>query len=312
MALLEVKGLHRWFGSLHAVNGVSLEIDKGQIMGFIGPNGAGKTTTIRMLAGLLSPTAGEIHVKGYSVARSPRKTRAVTGFMPDSFGVFENTSVVEYLDFFGEAFGIGNVDRQSLIKDILTLTELDGLRDKPVENLSRGQAQRVSLARCLMHDPEILLLDEPASGLDPRARIELRELLRELARMGKAILISSHILTELQDLCSHLAIIEKGSIVSSGQREEVFSKAATEGAFRLWVTERAEEAVGLLSTLAKVHDLENGTGNQIEGRYSGTLEEASEIVTLLVQAGFRVMGFSQEQEGLEDVFLRMTEKDDEV
>jgi ABC-2 type transport system ATP-binding protein len=307
VALLEVQNIHRWFGTLHAVQDVSFSLDAGQILGFIGPNGAGKTTTIRILAGLLRPASGTVTVGGHSVIHEPRETRALTGYMPDFSGAYENTTVAEYLDFFADAFEIRRAGRDALIRDVLELTGLTPLRDKEVEFLSRGESQRVSLARCLMHDPRLLLLDEPASGLDPRARIELRELIRELSRMGKGVLISSHILTELQDLCTHVAILDKGRLQAWGPREDVLSRIPSEGRFRLAVAERVDEALGFVLQVAGVQTAEKADTRMIEGRFTGTPEEAAEIVSTLVRAGFRVMSFSQDRANLEEAFMRITE-----
>jgi ABC-2 type transport system ATP-binding protein len=306
MAVLEIKEISKSYEGALAVDRLSLTLEAGQILGFIGPNGAGKTTTIRIVAGLLQPSRGEVFVGGHSVRRQPLKTRALTGYMPDVFGAYENTTVYEYLDFFAQAFLIEKSERESLIGDVLALTELTELKEREADTLSRGQSQRVSLARCLLHDPDLLLLDEPASGLDPRARIEFRELIRELSNMGKAVLVSSHILTELEDLCTHVAIIDHGKLVSTGAQDEVSAGISGEGHFRVILVEGAEAAASaLLSIPGLTVEVINET--ELTGSYPGSAEDASEVVTFLVNQGFRVMNFIQERADLEKVFLHMTQ-----
>ncbi|MDA0842276.1 MAG: ABC transporter ATP-binding protein [Planctomycetota bacterium] len=305
MAVLEIKEISKSYEGSLAVDRLSLTLDAGQILGFIGPNGAGKTTTIRIVAGLLQPSRGEVLVGGHSVRRQPLKTRALTGYMPDVFGAYENTTVYEYLDFFAQAFLIKKSDRERLIGDVLELTELKDLKEREAVTLSRGQSQRVSLARCLLHDPDLLLLDEPASGLDPRARIEFRELIRELGRMGKAVLLSSHILTELEDLCTHVAIIDHGKLVSAGAQDEVSNGIGGEGRFRVILVEGAEAAASALLAIPGL-TVEIINERELTGVHPGSAEDASEVVALLVNRGFRVMKFIQEKADLEKVFLHMT------
>ncbi|MBI2193532.1 MAG: ABC transporter ATP-binding protein [Planctomycetes bacterium] len=305
--LLEVWEVHKWYGRQHAVQDLTFELEAGQILGFIGPNGAGKTTTIRMLAGLLEPNEGSIYVDGHSVPDAPGSVRGLIGYMPDFFGPYENTSVEEYLDFFAESFGIRQPKRRRLLEEVTELTELRDLRSQDVRTLSRGQMQRVSLARCLMHDPKLLLLDEPASGLDPRARIELRELLKELSRMGKAILISSHILTELEEFCTHFAILNQGRLLAWGEREQVFVRFLPEGLFCVTLADGAEEAARGLRTLPVVLAVNASSSQVIEGRFSSTHGEVSGILEFLVQNRFNVLKFSQEPMNLERLFLDLTE-----
>ena len=306
MAVLEINEISKSYDGTLAVDCLSLTLDAGEILGFIGPNGAGKTTTIRIVAGLLQPSRGEVLVGGCSVRREPLKTRALTGYMPDVFGTYENTTVYEYLDFFAQAFLIEKSERQTFIGDVLELTELTRFKEREVNTLSRGQSQRVSLARCLLHDPDLLLLDEPASGLDPRARIEFRELIRELSKMGKAVLVSSHILTELEDLCTHVAIIDNGKLLSTGAQEDVSTGISGEGQFRIILVENAEAAASALLAIPGL-TVEIISERELTGSYPGNAEDASEVVTLLVNEGFRVMNFAQEKADLEKVFLHMTQ-----
>ncbi|MBN1516175.1 ABC transporter ATP-binding protein [Candidatus Sumerlaeota bacterium] len=222
--MIQTFNLTKKFRDLTAVNQLNLTINKGDIFGFIGPNGAGKTTTIKMLSTLLQPTAGTAEIGGHNVMKDPDAVKRIIGYMPDFFGVYDDMKVWEYMDFFAAAYKIAKERRKDIIDNLLSLTDLTDKHDAYVETLSRGMKQRLCLAKTLIHDPQVLLLDEPASGLDPRARIEMRELLKELRKMGKTVLISSHILTELEELCNTIGIIEKGSLLVSGPIDEITSK----------------------------------------------------------------------------------------
>ncbi len=315
---IEVSGLTKIYSGTHAVSNIEFSAHQGEILGFIGPNGAGKTTTIRILAGLLLPTSGTAKIAGISVTDRPRETRRIVGYMPDFVGYYDNTTVREFLDFFASAYRVPKEKRPGVVQDVLELTDLTGKADADMQHLSRGMGQRAALARCLLHDPKVLLLDEPASGLDPRGRIEMRALLKELSRMGKTILISSHILTELSDLCTRVAIIEAGEIVVSGTPREVSQNLVrstpedqqTEGTtFRLTLVSQVEDALLALQEIPSVQDAQIIGERSIEGIYRGSEEEASEVVTRMVNKGFRVMSFVEKQLNLEDVFLRVTKGD---
>ncbi len=225
--IVETRGLTKQYGSFRALDDLNLKIEPGVVFGFIGPNGAGKTTSMRILATLLTPTAGEAWVGGYSVVREAKKVRDILGYMPDNFGVYDNMKVWEYLDFFAATYGIPTARRLGLIDDLLTLVDLYDKREGYVEALSRGMKQRLCLARTLVHDPQLLILDEPASGLDPRARIELRALLRQLGALGKTVIVSSHILTEMADICDEVGIIERGRLLASGSIAELLRQVQT-------------------------------------------------------------------------------------
>jgi ABC-2 type transport system ATP-binding protein len=220
-AVVETRGLTKRYGPFVALDDLNLSIEQGVVFGFIGPNGAGKTTSMRILATLLDPSSGEAYVGGHSVTRDPKAVRHLLGYMPDSFGVYDNMKVWEYLDFFAASYGVPRSRRIGLIDDLLALVDLSEKKEGYVEALSRGMKQRLCLARTLVHDPQLLVLDEPASGLDPRARVELRSLLRQLGALGKTVIISSHILTELADICDHVGIIERGRLLASGSIEEL-------------------------------------------------------------------------------------------
>ena len=228
---VRVEGLTKRFGRTCAVDTISFGFDGGQIVGFVGPNGAGKTTTMRILATLDEPTAGDAFVDGRSVTQDAEAVRRITGFVPDEMPVYADTTVLEYLDFFARAFGLAGARRRAALEGVIEFASLGGLREKPLRALSRGMRQRVSLARALVHDPALLILDEPASGLDPRARVELRELLRLLAARGRTVFISSHILTELTEMCTSVVIIEKGRLIESGTLNEVSRRRASARAF---------------------------------------------------------------------------------
>src|SRR6266849_230112 len=224
--VIQIRHLRKEYKDLVAVKDLNLELEQGDIFGFIGPNGAGKTTTIKMLATLLIPTAGTALVNGIDVVRHPEQIRSIVGYMPDFFGVYDDIKVWEYLDFFAAAYRVPKNKRPQIIDDVLTLTDLNVKKDSYVESLSRGMKQRLCLAKTLVHDPKVMLLDEPASGLDPRARIEIRELLKELKSMGKTIIISSHILPELADFCNKIGIIEQGELVVSGEVQAIMQQVS--------------------------------------------------------------------------------------
>src|SRR5215210_7059968 len=248
-SIVRTSGLIKRYPGTLAVAGLDLAVEEGEIFGLVGPNGAGKTTTLRILATLLAPTSGEAEVAGVSVRRNPDDARRVLGYMPDVFGVYDDMKVWEYLDFFARCYGIPGARRRRMIGDLLDLVDLGDKRDAYVQGLSRGMQQRLCLAHALVHDPDVLLLDEPASGLDPRARVELRELLRELRSLGKTIVISSHILPELEELCTSLAIIDHGRVMASGKVEDIADRFRVGGVYRVRVlgddatVERARSAL---------------------------------------------------------------------
>jgi len=303
--MIEIHGLTKQFGKTTAVNELTFTIERGDAFGFVGPNGAGKTTTIRMLATLLDPDGGKATVNGYDVTKDPEAVRACIGYMPDFFGVYDDMKVWEYLDFFAAAYRVPRAKRPGLISDVLELTDLTHKREEYVDSLSRGMKQRLCLAKTLVHDPEILLLDEPASGLDPRARIEIRELLQELCRMKKTILISSHILPELAELCNKVAIIEAGKLVMAGSVSDI--SAQLEGGVRICIrlADRHEECCTFLSHHPEIRavSLENGDVHAI---YRGDPADQHLILTALVQAGFRVKSFSDQEMDLETLYMRVT------
>jgi ABC-2 type transport system ATP-binding protein len=308
--VLEVDHLYRFFGKLHAVHDVSFAAYPGQVMGFIGPNGAGKTTTMRILATLDTPTAGDAFICGYSVVDDPDQVRRLLGFMPDSFGKYVNTTVVEYLDFFARAYGYRGARRRDAVERVLVFTELRKIADKAVTTLSKGMSQRLGLGRTLIHDPQVLILDEPAAGLDPRARIELRELIRLLStQLKKTVLISSHILTELGEICDSAAIIEAGRILAAGTVDELQS------APRRLRSGRVALIIRVLGDAAPVERWlvqqpfvvgAEGSGSAVAVDFEGDEAARSDLLRGLVAEGFPVIEFGGKVESLEDAFMAIT------
>lgn len=332
--VIRVRHLSHRFGSVDVLRDVSFEVGPGEIFGFIGPNGAGKTTTIRVIATLLEPTAGRIEVDGHDVTIDPAAVRRVLGYMPDHAGVYERVTVREYLEFFADAYRVPtNGGRYAAVDSVMELTDLGKLRDKFVATMSKGMKQRLQLARTLLHDPKVLILDEPASDLDPRARIEMRDLLLELRRMGKTIFLSSHILSELSDICTSVAILERGGVVVSGpigdiaRRLEAYragtaqATAYTAGAkgapaieavvhrAKLKVLAPREVALAHLSRLPCVKEVSRGPTGTILVAHSGGEQELAAIVRALVLADVPVCGVEPERDELERIFLEVTKGD---
>jgi ABC-2 type transport system ATP-binding protein len=303
--MLEVKKLRKEYGGLTAVNGVSFELQPGDIFGFIGSNGAGKTTTIRMISTLLEPTSGTAILNGHDVRKDPMAIRRSIGNMPDFFGLYDDVKVWEYLDFFAALYEVPPRDRPGVIDNVLELTDLTVKRDAFVQSLSRGMQQRLCLARCLVHDPALLLLDEPASGLDPRARSELKELIVELGRMGKIVIVSSHILPELADFCNTVGIIERGEMLAFGGVNEIVRSMQPVRAFKASLIRNGEGAIPTLTRIPGVLKVEaNESDLRIE--FEGSKEQQAEIATALVEGGFGLLGLREEETNLEDVFLKLT------
>ena len=306
MPMIETINLTKRYGDLIALANLNLRIEAGDCFGFIGPNGAGKTTTIKILATLLKPTWGEARIDGLSVGPvNARQVRAVIGYVPDYFGSYQDMVVREYLEFFAAAYNIHGAKRKQVVDDVLSLTDLAYKADAEVNGLSRGMKQRLSLARVLLHDPKVLLLDEPASGLDPRARIEIRELLKELHRMGKTILISSHILLELADLCSKVGIIERGQMVFTGTVREILDRARIGAVLQVGVADRLMAAGDLIRQIPGV------TGVEPRDHFLRVILEADGVdpalvAQKLVTAGFRLTRLQEEQVDLETAFMRLT------
>ena len=303
--MIEIEGFTKNYDGLIAVNQLSLKVEKGDICGFIGPNGAGKTTTLRFLATLLRPTEGRATVNGHDVVRNTTSVRRSIGFMPDSFGVYDGMQVWEYLDFFATAYDLPRARRKEIIGDVLDLLDLTSKGTTDVNLLSRGMKQRLALARTLVHDPPVLLLDEPASGLDPRARVEIKELLRELQRMGKTILISSHILSELADLCTRVAIIEQGHLIVQGPIREILKKAREQWVIELEVLSQEDAALAHLQSHPEVRNLDP-LEKRLRFEFTGSPEELSKLVQQMVQQGLPVLFCKEIEVNLEEAFMTIT------
>jgi len=319
MAMIETMNLTKRYGELVALDELNLSIEQGACYGFIGPNGAGKTTTIKVLATLLKPSSGQAQINGLTVGYQNRQIRPLIGYVPDFMGSYQDMVVTEYLEFFAAAYNIHGQQRRRVVNDVLELTDLSYKATAEVNSLSRGMQQRLSIARVLLHDPKVLLLDEPASGLDPRARIEIRELLKELKRMGKTILISSHILHELAELCNEVGIVERGRLLFSGSVREALRKARMGHVLHVGVQERTPAAAEVLAKVPGVKKitLVEDDGREIEG---GDLADAimhiefddaagasfTDIPNVLVNNGFRLTKFTEEAVNLETVFMRLT------
>jgi ABC-2 type transport system ATP-binding protein len=305
--------LTKRFGRSLAVAGLELEVEQGEIFGLVGPNGAGKTTTLKMLATLLQPSAGDAEIGGHSVRRDPDAVRTVIGYMPDTFGVYDDMRVWEYLDFFGRCYGLSAGRRRQMIADLLELVDLGNKRSAYVQELSRGMQQRLCLAHALVHDPQVLLLDEPASGLDPRARVELRELLRELRSLGKTIVISSHILPELEELCTSVAIIDKGKVLASGRVDDIADRFRVGSVYRATVVgddvavSKAEQHLAASPRVASVS--RRAGGAELEFALRGDDDAAAAVLASAVRAGIRLSSFAPAASDLEELFLQITEMD---
>jgi ABC-2 type transport system ATP-binding protein len=302
--MIHLENVTKQFDELKAVDSLNLHIREGEIFGFIGPNGAGKTTTLRMLATLLRPTSGKIRIAGLDPETEPREVRRIIGYMPDQFGVYPDLVVWEYLDFFGAAYQIPADQRARLIDDVLDLTDLGGKKFDLVEALSRGMKQRLCLAKTLLHDPALLLLDEPASGLDPRARIEIRELLKELKKMNKTILISSHILAELSDFCTSIGIIERGQLVIAGSIAEIETRMNQRRLYRLTSLAPLQTVEAFLKQIGI--DSVEINASYIEFACNKTDEEVASILQALVTENLRITSFQPVQANLEDLFMKIT------
>lgn len=302
---VQTQGLTRMYGNIAALYGLDLIVNKGDLFGFIGSNGAGKTTTLRILATFLAPSAGQARVLGHDVVRDANAVRHVIGYMPDFFGVYKDMEVTEYLDFFGACYKIPTTQREKTVNDVLELVGLSEKKGSLIGALSRGMQQRLGLARVLIHDPQVLLLDEPASGLDPRARIEMMAILQELQRLGKTIIISSHILSELQTLCNRVAIIEKGKLIYSGPVQGVRDQM-TQGCV-LWVRVSSDQsqAIELLKARPEIADVAV-TDGELKITLTGANIDHSIVADVLVRGGAKLIELREDEIGLEEVFLRVT------
>jgi ABC-2 type transport system ATP-binding protein len=314
-AIVEARGLVKRYDATLAVAGVDLAIEQGEIFGLVGPNGAGKTTMLRMLATLLEPTSGDAEIAGASIRRNPQAVRRVLGYMPDAFGVYDDMKVWEYLDFFGRCYGLGPAQRKRMIGDLLELVDLAAKRDAYVLSLSRGMQQRLCLAHALVHDPQVLLLDEPASGLDPRARVELRELLRELRTLGKTIVISSHILPELEELCTSVAIVDRGRVLAAGTISDIGQRLRVGEVLRIRVLgdeAQVEAARAWFEGRSDVASASRDGSGEIEIGFRGDETGAAALLAAAIRSKIPVVSYSPAATDLQELFLQVTDRDDAV
>lgn len=306
--MIDIQHLSKQYGSVTALDDVNLTIEEGTVFGFVGSNGAGKTTTFSILATLLAPTKGDAYVNGYSVRQNPKAIRRHIGYMPDFFGVYDQFTVREYLHFYGASYHLSARERQTLIPEMLQLVNLSGKEQVYVDKLSRGMKQRLCLARALIHDPEVLILDEPASGLDPRARVDMREILKHLKHLGKTILISSHILPELADMCDEVGIIEKGQLVSQGSVAAIEEKQQAHKVIQVTLQARLDEAETFFRQQSFVQHIERDSEDDtvLHIAYGGHEQDQVQLLQAAVNQGLPIVSFAQKTRDLEDVFMAVT------
>ena len=304
--VIETRNLTKRYGNLIAVNNITMTLGAGDVFGFIGPNGSGKTTTMRMIATLLNPDHGEAYVCGKSIYTDQESIRRLVGFMPDFFGVYDDMTVIEYLEFFAASYRITAPKRRAICEEKLELVDMAFKRDAMVNELSRGQTQRIGLARTLLHDPQVLLLDEPASGLDPRARIEIRNLLKRLGEMKKTVIVSSHILPELADVCTRVGMIEKGNLIIDDNVAEVMRKARARIILNIRVKERPEDAARCVEQCDSVEKVDIKDDAMLEVTLQAAISDYSDIPTELIGQGYALTLFREEEVNLETAFLQLT------
>lgn len=306
--MIETINLTKKYGKFTALDSLNLKVEKGTVFGFVGHNGAGKSTTFSILSTLLAPTSGTAFVNGYDVTKNPKMVRKYIGYMPDFFGVYDQFKTDEYLDFYGASYGIPLEERQKLIPQLLELVNLTDKKDAYVDVLSRGMKQRLCLARALIHDPEVLILDEPASGLDPRARIEMREILRELKSMGKTIMISSHILPELAEMCDEIGVINGGKLVATGRVEEIHQQLQANKVLKVLILKDIDKAIRFFEDIPSVSNIQlsEQRSNLLSFSFEGTDEEQVDLLKKALDSGVMILSLSQEESNLEDIFLEIT------
>lgn len=304
--VIELRRLHRFFGKTRAVNDISFAVNRGSVFGYIGPNGAGKTTSMRIVATLELPSYGDAFVDGFSVVNDPEMVRKRLGFMPDAFGTYANVNCAEYLDFFARAYGLVGRERVQRVRRVLEFTGASGMAEKPIRGLSKGMKQRLCLGRALIHDPPVMILDEPAAGLDPRARIELRRMIGTLAAEGKSILVSSHILTELAEMCDSVGIIEQGQLLAVGSIEDIQRQRQQHRELSIRVLEKAAEAAEYLRRREDCHHIIQD-GELVRAEFEGDVHAQCRLLKQLFESGWEVAEFTARAKSLEDVFLQVTE-----
>lgn len=306
--MLTIINLEKFYGKYKAVNGLDMHLKKGDIFGFIGPNGAGKSTTMKIIAGLLPADGGEIYVDGIDALKDNKKLKEKIGYMPDFFGSYENLKVIEYMEFYASIYGIVGKESKDLIMDLLELVNLEEKKDAYVDGLSRGMKQRLCLARSLVHNPELLILDEPASGMDPRSRFEMKGILKNLKDMDKTVIISSHILSEMNEICTSVGIIEEGNLIYSGGINNLLSRMSSNNPLKIIVRDKVKESKVILSELPYITNI-NENSKELTVFFNGGEIEISNTIKALVLKDIPIISFTQVSENLEDVFIKITEKE---
>ena len=306
--MLEIRGLRKKYGNFQALDGLDLEIPKGELFGFVGPNGAGKTTTLKIVAGLLAPDEGEVRIDGVDAVRNNKALREKIGYVPDFFGVYDNLKVSEYMEFFASCYGLSGLMGRKRCEELLDQVKLSDRADFFVDSLSRGMKQRLCLARALIHDPGLLILDEPTSGMDPRTRMEFKEMLKELCAEGKTILVSSHILSELSQMCTDIGIIDAGKIVLSGNMAEILQKVNDSNPLLIRICGESRTAIGILKKDPRVQTIAI-RDEDIIVNFHGNRQAEAELLYSLMEAGIPVSGFIREQGDLESIFMQITSHD---
>ncbi len=306
--MLTIINLEKFYGKYKAVNGLDMHLKKGDIFGFIGPNGAGKSTTMKIIAGLLPADGGEIYVDGIDALKDNKKLKEKIGYMPDFFGSYENLKVIEYMEFYASIYGIVGKESKDLIMDLLELVNLEEKKDAYVDGLSRGMKQRLCLARSLVHNPELLILDEPASGMDPRSRFEMKGILKNLKDMDKTVIISSHILSEMNEICTSVGIIEEGNLIYSGGINNLLSRMSSNNPLKIIVRDKVKESKVILSELPYITNIKENS-KELTVFFNGGEIEISNTIKALVLKDIPIISFTQVSENLEDVFIKITEKE---
>lgn len=307
----EILELNKKYGKFTALDSLSMNITENSIFGFVGPNGAGKTTTMKIMAGLLKADSGGIYINGEDILKNPKSIRDKIGYMPDFFGVYDDLKVSEYMDFYAGTYYIPYAERGTLIDNLLEVVDLTDKKDTYVDSLSRGMKQRLCLARSLIHDPELIILDEPASGLDPRARVEMKEILKELREMGKTIIVSSHILPELAEMCSEIGIIDHGKLVTQGTVNEIMNRINKKRLVKVKLSNGKENLIRLLKEQSTVKEITENTDN-VEFAFEGTNDNLTSILRNIIMNGIPIFSFAENEGNLEEIFMTVTggEKND--
>lgn len=305
--MLEIKQLCKYYGDFLAVNHLDLSIENGEIFGFVGPNGAGKTTTMKIISGLLKASSGEVFIDGTNALKDAKQLKQKIGYMPDFFGVYDNLKAIEYMEFYASMYGIVGKKAKQISKELMALVNLSDKENSYVDGLSRGMKQRLCLARSMVHNPDLLILDEPASGLDPRARFEMKEILKNLKDMGKTIMISSHILPELAEICTTIGIMEQGQLLLHGSVEDILEQAKGRNSLKIQLYSGQSKALRVLKENPKVESI-SILDSCLKLKFRGTEEEEARLLRSILEAGAEVSGFSRERGNLEELFMEMTEK----